>query len=85
MLRVSPVKDTRIVELAVKGTFLKQPYSVSYRLVSRDLYGSPGAAADARQHARQIVEPLSDNVDDLAFALHKLQPVSPDVAGITHN
>ena len=27
--------DYRVHELAVKGTFLKQPYSVSYRLISR--------------------------------------------------
>jgi hypothetical protein len=30
-------KDYRVQELAVKGTFLKQPYSVSYRLISRDV------------------------------------------------
>ncbi len=29
--------DYHIVEFAVKGTFLKQPYSVSYRLISRDV------------------------------------------------
>jgi hypothetical protein len=29
--------DYHIVEFAVKGTFLKQPYSVSYRLISRTL------------------------------------------------
>src|SRR5688572_7606831 len=38
--------DYRIVELAVKGTLLKQPYSVSFRLVSRDLYGAPGVPAE---------------------------------------
>jgi hypothetical protein len=38
--------DYRIVELSVKGTFLKQPYSVSYRLVSRDLHGAPGVPAE---------------------------------------
>jgi hypothetical protein len=30
-------KDYRVQELAVKGTFLKQPYSVSYKLISRDV------------------------------------------------
>jgi hypothetical protein len=29
--------DYHIVEFAVKGTFMKQPYSVSYRLISREL------------------------------------------------
>jgi hypothetical protein len=29
--------DYRILELAVKGTFLKQPYSISFRLLRRDL------------------------------------------------
>ena len=35
--------DYHIVEFAVKGTFLKQPYSVSYRLIAR----SVGAAVPA--------------------------------------
>jgi hypothetical protein len=29
--------DYHVVELAVKGTFLKQPYSVSYRLIQRTI------------------------------------------------
>ena len=29
--------DYHIVEFSVKGSFLKQPYSVSYRLISRDI------------------------------------------------
>jgi len=29
--------DYHIVEFAVKGSFLKQPYSVSYRLIARDV------------------------------------------------
>jgi hypothetical protein len=33
-------KDYRVTEFAVKGTFLKQAYSVSYRLISRDIVGS---------------------------------------------
>jgi hypothetical protein len=33
-------KDYRVSELAVKGTFLKQAYSVSYRLISRDVLTS---------------------------------------------
>jgi hypothetical protein len=33
-------KDYRVSELAVKGTFLKQAYSVSYRLISRDVVTS---------------------------------------------
>ena len=32
---VVDANDYHIVEFAVKGTFLKQPYSVSYRLISR--------------------------------------------------
>jgi len=32
---VIDANDYHIVEFAVKGTFLKQPYSVSYRLISR--------------------------------------------------
>jgi hypothetical protein len=37
--------DYHIVEFSVKGTFLKQPYSVSYRLISRDItaQGAVGA------------------------------------------
>lgn len=37
--------DYHVVEFAVKGTFLKQPYSVSYRLISRTL--DARLAADA--------------------------------------
>lgn len=37
--------DYHIVEFAVKGTFMKQPYSVSYRLIARSL-GAP-VASDA--------------------------------------
>jgi len=29
--------DYRIIQFAVKGTFLKQPYSVSYRLINREV------------------------------------------------
>jgi hypothetical protein len=36
--------DYHIVEFAVKGTFLKQPYSVSYRLISRTV--AAGAAVE---------------------------------------
>jgi hypothetical protein len=32
--------DYRVAELAVKGTFLKQPYSVSYRLISQSIASS---------------------------------------------
>jgi hypothetical protein len=37
--------DYHVIEFAVKGTFLKQPYSVSYRLIARTI-GTP-APADA--------------------------------------
>jgi hypothetical protein len=42
---VVDANDHHIVEFAVKGTFLKQPYSVSYRLISRTL--GARVAADA--------------------------------------
>jgi hypothetical protein len=29
--------DYHVVEFSVKGTFLKQPYSVAYRLISRNI------------------------------------------------
>jgi hypothetical protein len=32
--------DYRVTELAVSGSFLKQPYSLSYRLISHDVVGS---------------------------------------------
>jgi hypothetical protein len=32
--------DYRVTELDVKGTFLKQPYSVQYRLTNRDIVGN---------------------------------------------
>ena len=38
--------DFHIVELAVRGTFLKQPYSVSYRLLSRALAAPGDVPAD---------------------------------------
>ena len=41
---VIDASDYHIVEFAVKGTFLKQPYSVSYRLISRT--SSIGAAVE---------------------------------------
>ena len=34
---VVDAEDYHVVEFAVKGTFLKQPYSVSYRLISREV------------------------------------------------
>ncbi len=37
--------DYHIVEFAVKGTFLKQPYSVSYRLIARDVVAAGRVAA----------------------------------------
>jgi len=39
--------DYHIVELAVRGTFLKQPYSVSYRLISRTI--AKGATIQASE------------------------------------
>jgi hypothetical protein len=42
---VIDAQDYHIVEFAVKGTFLKQPYSVSYRLIARSVGGR--VAADA--------------------------------------
>jgi hypothetical protein len=41
---VIDASDYHIVEFAVKGTFLKQPYSVSYRLISRAV--ATGAAVE---------------------------------------
>ena len=49
-------KDYRVHELAVKGTFLKQPYSVSYRLISRDVVTS--VAPDTFEVPRQPGEIL---------------------------
>jgi hypothetical protein len=37
--------DYHIVEFAVKGTFMKQPYSVSYRLIARSLAAQVSADA----------------------------------------
>lgn len=49
--------DYHIVEFAVKGTFLKQPYSVLYRLIARDVTDgasvAPGAF-DVAQDPRAI-------------------------------
>ena len=44
-LVVVDAADYHIVEFAVKGTFMKQPYSVSYRLIARSL--GARVAADA--------------------------------------
>ena len=49
-------KDYRVHELAVKGTFLKQPYSVLYRLISRDVVTS--VAPDIFEVPRQPGEIL---------------------------
>jgi hypothetical protein len=38
--------DYRIIELSVKGSFLQQPYSVSFRLLSRSVLGAPGVPAE---------------------------------------
>jgi hypothetical protein len=38
--------DFHVVEFAVKGALLKQPYSFSYKLLTRDLLGADGAAPD---------------------------------------
>jgi hypothetical protein len=38
--------DFHVVEFAVKGTLLEQPYSFSYKLLTRDLVGADGAAPD---------------------------------------
>jgi hypothetical protein len=42
---VIDARDYHIVEFAVKGTFMKQPYSVSYRLIARSIGAQ--VAADA--------------------------------------
>jgi hypothetical protein len=54
---VIDASDYHIVEFAVKGTFLKQPYSVSYRLIDRTVTdGSDvgGGAFDVAQDPRAI-------------------------------
>ena len=33
-------RDFRIVEFSARGTFLEQPYSMSYRLISRSIVGT---------------------------------------------
>ena len=38
--------DYHIIEFAVKGTFLKQPYSVSYRLINREVKASAEVSAE---------------------------------------
>lgn len=38
--------DYRIIQFAVKGTFLKQPYSVSYRLINREMKMQAEVSAD---------------------------------------
>ncbi len=42
---VVDASDYHIVEFAVKGTFLKQPYSVSYKLIARTIGAHPSADA----------------------------------------
>ena len=49
-------KDFRVSELAVKGTFLKQAYSVTYRLISRDVLTT--APADTFEVPREPGEIL---------------------------
>jgi len=38
--------DFHVVELSVKGAFLKQPYSLSYKLLTRDVLGADKPAPD---------------------------------------
>jgi hypothetical protein len=47
---VVDASDYHIIEFAVKGTFLKQPYSVSYRLIARTL--NARVTSDAFEVAR---------------------------------
>ncbi len=46
--------DYHIVAFAVKGTFLKQPYSVSYRLINRAVTSRGGGRARRVRHAARI-------------------------------
>jgi hypothetical protein len=61
-------RDYRVTELAVKGTFLKQPYSVSYRLLSRsiaanvppDAFDIPALAGEIKIAGQGTVIPAHD-------------------------
>jgi hypothetical protein len=71
--------DYHIVEFAVKGSFLKQPYSVSYRLISREIaskasidYSEFALPADARAITIQGEGGVVPARDALVLALREL-------------
>ena len=69
--------DYRVRELAVKGTFLKQPYSVSYRLISRTVVNSvaPGTFEVPRQDGEILISGGGSAVparDAMVLALREL-------------
>jgi hypothetical protein len=47
--------DYHIIEFAVKGTFLQQPYAVSYRLIAHDIDTQTSAAAFEVPHDPQAI------------------------------
>jgi hypothetical protein len=74
--------DYHIVELAVKGTFLKQPYSVSYRLINRVIAAAasvPASEFDLTPDPAAIVLEGNGSAvpvrDALVLALRELRSV----------
>ncbi len=53
---VIDASDYHVVEFAVKGTFMKQPYSVSYRLIARSVDAQVPADAFEVPHDPRAIE-----------------------------